>query len=1057
MKKYLIIILLFQATHLFSQQKYALISSYLASATEIEKKTYRNDFKTIYNALIKQDFKPSQIYFDTINNNRKSIIMPLTQLKNQLKQGDFVFIYIDHPIRVETTDEDELSFMINEKEDEYISFRELSHLVSDLKIKVNDPNLIFTFIDAEFPFSTKSSFNYEPTSNHDFEMGYITSGRPGEANLLHRSNTSIFAMAIAASINPNSVFLNSNRHLYSSIEKYVLLNTTVQHPMVRIPSGSDKLFNGLFKKYPNHFNIVNRIDDSTFEINCGQNLNITYGNLIKIYKSEQDTIGGFIDEGKVINSKVYSSIVRCNKSITKHLEEVWVYIGENNNTITNYQVSFSTCFADSANKQKKKLFDALLLNLKNSSISKNLTFKSKGADLAIGNIEIISPQLFNITIADAQGWIYKTIQVTNINNLDKLNQLITQHSKWQYLSKLSNNIPQMQINLTISDNENGVEKENGYDIFYTGRKYELELKNENSTILYYAIIDMQPDKYFNVMSLGYDYFYLKPNESKRLTLEFTPPFGIERFKIISSYEPIILTGFDNGSVPTRGKSEAFRPEFVNIQNYDFEIRSSIFAKSKNDSSRKRIKSDYSKSEITFQNPFDDRIYFNVLRQRSDGGFDMLLPNNKHVAVDCYILDSATFAFDSALNNNDQVLTIYSDRAFSLSDYAKGGKDLNDLILEIHRMGKIDGSPLNKIFYSQQIYSEETTTLSRGNELQIRLLTPKVSLDRGNELLADRKELNLIGFACTQDNKPVSVLKINGNIVTYDSILKYFDETILLEPGRNKIIIEAFDAKGFSSSKILEFVLQKNESIIAGKGKNYFLGIGIDKYQSWPQLNNAKNDILKFEAILESKYGFEKPDVTLLLDSAATRKAIINAIRTYLSKVKPNDNVIIYLSGHGNEDQLVDGGYYFIPQDADIDDVSSAVKSSDIIDNFKMIKALHCLLIVDACYSGMITNNINIPKPKITSANEQNAPDEMPSKWIITSGRATKVSDGKAGQNSPFAALLINYLRENDTETMLRMSLIIDYLMLNVPKTNSTQIPVGVLIDGEGESFFKVKH
>jgi glycosylphosphatidylinositol transamidase (GPIT) subunit GPI8 len=204
--------------------------------------------------------------------------------------------------------------------------------------------------------------------------------------------------------------------------------------------------------------------------------------------------------------------------------------------------------------------------------------------------------------------------------------------------------------------------------------------------------------------------------------------------------------------------------------------------------------------------------------------------------------------------------------------------------------------------------------------------------------------------------------------------------------------------------------------------------------------------------VQTKFGFDS--IHLLLDTAATRKNIITSIRGFLKNAGPNDNIIIYLSGHGNEDQLADGDYYFIPQEADADDVSGAVKSSDIVDNFKKIRAKRCLLIVDACYSGMITNSVNTANQPITSSGDKLATENSPTKWIITSGRATKVSDGEKGKNSPFAAVLINYLREHDDEPSLKMSKLIEFLKEKVHELNKLQEPLGIPIEGRGEWIFK---
>jgi hypothetical protein len=297
--------------------------------------------------------------------------------------------------------------------------------------------------------------------------------------------------------------------------------------------------------------------------------------------------------------------------------------------------------------------------------------------------------------------------------------------------------------------------------------------------------------------------------------------------------------------------------------------------------------------------------------------------------------------------------------------------------------------------------------------------------------------------------------VNGQSIDYDKDLKFFDKVLLLAGGRNKIVIEAIDDKGFSGTQIVEVDYPKHDSVVQNVNPiNYFLGIAIDDYRTWPPLSNAKNDVINFSNLLKEKFGYQPANFTTLFDTAATRKNIIRQIRSYLVKVKPNDNVIIYFSGHGNKDQLTDGDYYFIPCDGEADDISSAVKSTDIMDNFKNIRAKNCLLIMDACFSGLISNSVYAGQ-KMSLVNSDKNPTELPSKWILTSGRATKVSDGIPGTNSPFASVMINYLRETEDQSKLTISKLLDYLKDNVPKFNRQQIPFGMSISGEGELTFKI--
>jgi hypothetical protein len=510
---------------------------------------------------------------------------------------------------------------------------------------------------------------------------------------------------------------------------------------------------------------------------------------------------------------------------------------------------------------------------------------------------------------------------------------------------------------------------------------------------------------------------------------------------------------------TRGTTRQVSFSEINIQDYDFEARSKLYAKNRNEDQLSILLQDMQEKDlknITIKNPSSERVYFNVYNQKSDGSYEMIFPDEKRQAKDCFVNFGTTshFGFKKQLVPFDQLVIAYADRPFNLAGLISEEKPLNHFFADIAKNGRIPGTALNKIGLAQALYQPATTTTLRdGESVFIKLITPKATNERGLILPAATQQYDINGFAMTADNKPVKSLKINNATVNYDANLRFFEHSVNLTYGLNKVVIEAADEKGFTAVRTLEFELKNNNTVVAGgKGKSYFLGIGIDKYKTWPVLNNAKNDVVKFAELLKTKYGFDSS--FLLLDEQATRKNIINNIREFLKKAGPNDNVIIYLSGHGNEDQLADGDYYFIPQEADADDITGAVKSTDIVDNFKKIRAKRCLLIVDACYSGMITNSVNPGSQPITAANDQLTAENAPCKWIVTSGRATKVSDGEKGKNSPFATVLINYLREHDDDASLKMPRLIDFLKEKVKELNKSQEPFGIPIEGRGEWIFK---
>lgn len=91
------------------------------------------------------------------------------------------------------------------------------------------------------------------------------------------------------------------------------------------------------------------------------------------------------------------------------------------------------------------------------------------------------------------------------------------------------------------------------------------------------------------------------------------------------------------------------------------------------------------------------------------------------------------------------------------------------------------------------------------------------------------------------------------------------------------------------------VLPTNPSV--KKGKNYFLGIGINDYTSGlSALYNAVRDVERVGQILQAKYDFDI--LTILTNAQATRSEILRQLRA-LQNLSKDDSLLIYYSGHGH--------------------------------------------------------------------------------------------------------------------------------------------------------------
>ncbi len=186
-------------------------------------------------------------------------------------------------------------------------------------------------------------------------------------------------------------------------------------------------------------------------------------------------------------------------------------------------------------------------------------------------------------------------------------------------------------------------------------------------------------------------------------------------------------------------------------------------------------------------------------------------------------------------------------------------------------------------------------------------------------------------------------------------------------------------------------------------------IGIDDYKSdqIPDLETAVNDAKAMAEILKTKYGFK---TQLLLNREATREAIYGNLRRLAASTKPDDSVLIYFAGHGDLDRTYNDGWW-IPADAIPGNPVTYFENVQVQKAMRSMKARHVLLISDSCYSGTLFGKARSMPPVIDDKYYLNLINEK-SRWGMTSGNKTPVSDRGTGGHSVFAHQLIKELKNN---------------------------------------------
>lgn len=219
-----------------------------------------------------------------------------------------------------------------------------------------------------------------------------------------------------------------------------------------------------------------------------------------------------------------------------------------------------------------------------------------------------------------------------------------------------------------------------------------------------------------------------------------------------------------------------------------------------------------------------------------------------------------------------------------------------------------------------------------------------------------------------------------------------------------------------------------------KGKNYLLAIAIDAYEHAPRLYNCVRDAGRMIKVLTHKYQFEEEHTFTLFNEAATEANILEEFKKLVALIRPEDNLLVIYSGHGEYEEDIDEGYW-LPVDAQYGQSGDYISNSRITKYIKAIPAHHTLFIVDSCFSGSLFASRGQYNPQAVSRL-----DRIASRWLITAGRNEVVSDGKPGDHSPFADNIIYFL-ENNTEPSLSVARLIEHV-IDAVTYNARQTPRG---------------
>ncbi len=205
-----------------------------------------------------------------------------------------------------------------------------------------------------------------------------------------------------------------------------------------------------------------------------------------------------------------------------------------------------------------------------------------------------------------------------------------------------------------------------------------------------------------------------------------------------------------------------------------------------------------------------------------------------------------------------------------------------------------------------------------------------------------------------------------------------------------------------------------------EGQRWAVVIGVQEYENRDlRLPYADRDADEFYKFLLSPSGgaFPQDHIRKLTNKQVTLNSLRSALGTFLQDAKPDDYVVIYLSGHGLPDPRNASNFYFLPSRANLNDLAgSAVEMSEILKWVSGVLARRKLLITDACHSGALGTAGAAKGPNQVNTFLRGLAQSYQGLVVLTSSEGSQLSQVyKEKEHSYFTYFLLRALQEDALE------------------------------------------
>jgi hypothetical protein len=202
----------------------------------------------------------------------------------------------------------------------------------------------------------------------------------------------------------------------------------------------------------------------------------------------------------------------------------------------------------------------------------------------------------------------------------------------------------------------------------------------------------------------------------------------------------------------------------------------------------------------------------------------------------------------------------------------------------------------------------------------------------------------------------------------------------------------------------------------GIEKKWAIIIGISEYlhseeNGISNLSFADDDAVYFAQTLK-ELGWKESHINLMTNRMATRRNIMIALESWLTKAGPNDQIILFWAGHGYPDPEDPEKVYFACYDTDISIPVTGYRMDNVRTAIEEKKAKNVIILADTCHAGKLitrgSRSISIV-PQIEKMKNRHA---IPKGWVFMVGADTdrQAIEHSSWRNGAFTHTLLKGLK-----------------------------------------------